>query len=153
MTTARTESNRPLARACCSEPCWTRLDSSWVPTDQKVGGSSPSERARPRNCRSARWSPASRSALVIVWPHSGRISVGRALVETVGVAVHLAGIEMAVQVKGTPGPVHNSNPVDLETPPGIECVTERLPLICGRGSRGVAQMDTVIAPRIGHAPS
>ena len=45
-----------------------------VSTDQKVGGSSPSERAHVFQA-GQRWSPVVLFVLVVIWPHFGRIGV------------------------------------------------------------------------------
>src|SRR5215471_21708318 len=48
--------------------------------------------------RSQRWPLGSRIAVLVIWPHFGLTSlVGRG-VEAVGVAVHLAGVQVPVQV-------------------------------------------------------
>jgi hypothetical protein len=69
---------------------------SRLTTDQKVGGSSPSERASedPGHSPDA---PSSASPLWLIWPDSGRTGlVG--VPETVRVAVHVVRVEVAVQV-------------------------------------------------------
>jgi hypothetical protein len=52
------------------------MDGAPVATDQKVGGSSPSERA-PFFRRSSRWLPLVGIAVLVIWPDSGRTDVHR----------------------------------------------------------------------------
>ncbi len=52
------------------------------------------ESLRARSCfpRQARWSFLVMLVLVVIWPHFGRIIIRGRIIETVGVAVHLAGV-------------------------------------------------------------
>jgi hypothetical protein len=68
-----------------------------ITTDQKVGGSSPSERATvPAGQRPDFAVPHSPPA------HSGRIGALGGTPEAIRVPIHIAGIQMPVQVKGAP---------------------------------------------------
>jgi hypothetical protein len=94
----RTNADKRLAIIPAGELIRTTLNAMQVTTDQKVGGSSPSERAPYPQVRAMTvQSPLDRLCRLAGF---GRISGPGDTVEPVGVAVPVAGVEVTVQVEG-----------------------------------------------------